>query len=102
MLVTTRYLEEALYLRARGHIFSLKEFSLAESHELLKTLLGPKYLQGSDVEEEQAANILMQKMGGLAIGICTIAVRIGIKNLSIQSFLKKCLKGRTHSDQPEL
>ncbi|KAL5331384.1 hypothetical protein ACEPPN_000914 [Leptodophora sp. 'Broadleaf-Isolate-01'] len=99
---TTRYPEEALYLRARGHVFSLKEFSLAESHELFKTLLGSKYLQGSDVEEEQAANILMQKMGGLAIGICTIAVRIGIKNLSIQSFLKKYLKERTHSDQPEL
>jgi hypothetical protein len=102
MLITTRYPEEAGYLRARGPLFNLKPFSPADSHALFMSLLGPEHLHQNDVDGQRAAEVLLQKMGGLAIGICTIAIRINIKGLSIQAFLKKYQKGRGQSDRPEL
>ncbi|EFX06572.1 tpr repeat-containing protein [Grosmannia clavigera kw1407] len=88
-LVTTRYPEEAAVFRSRGTLLHLKKLSMDTSTELFERLLGPdnRYPEGS--EDSRAAHVILQKMDGHPLGICTMATRIVAKNLSARGFLMR-------------
>jgi hypothetical protein len=102
MLVTTRYPEEAILLRSRGPIIHLQPFSAPEAALFFTQLLGTDYVQMQDLEDRKATEILLGKMAGLAIGICTMAIRIKAKGLSVRSFLNRYRKGTLVSKRAEL
>ncbi|KAK1245170.1 hypothetical protein MKX08_004799 [Trichoderma sp. CBMAI-0020] len=103
MLITTRYPKELAFFRSRGGTLNLAKFSLADSKELFLKSLGPDYHHITDNPEElKAAEMLLRKVDGLAIGICTIATRIASQSQSIQTFLKRYHKGELGSAKGEL
>ena len=81
----------------------LEKFTLADSKKLFSKSLGPDYYHIQGIPEElKAAEMLLRKVDGLAIGICTIATRIASQGQSIQTFLKRYRKGELGSAQGEL
>lgn len=103
MLITTRYPEELAFFRSRGGTLNLAKFTLVDSKELFSKFLGPDYHHIKDSPEElKAAEMLLRKVDGLAIGICTIATRIASQSQSIQTFLKRYCKGELGPAKGEL
>jgi hypothetical protein len=93
MLVTTRYSEQASIFQTRGTVMSLDPFNFQESEALFAKLLGEERVLRNDPNERKASSMILTKLGGLALGICTMAIRIRSLNLSVQNFLMRYEKG---------
>lgn len=94
VLITTRSRSAASSIRGMNKTLELLPFDNKNSLEVLRALLkgDSHYMSRStalSLEEEDAAQVLLLKLGGLALGIEQMASYISIRGLTIQLFVKK-------------
>lgn len=92
MLITSRRKEQAYHFKPRGPVFHVKQFSHEEALQLFQRLLGSVYREDS-AEDVAAAHVLLDRIDGLAIAICTMATRITSQGFSIKNYLKRYKRG---------